>query len=62
MHLDVGPLRQWTFSPHGSTEEIEDYTVDLQRVTMLELRIDPDRSHDPKLGQSYASLQTMKLA
>ena len=54
--------QQWTFSPHGSTEEIEDYTVDLQRVTMLELRIDPDRSHDPKQSQHYASLQSLKLA
>jgi hypothetical protein len=54
--------QQWSFSPHGSTEEIEDYTVDLQGVTTLELRIDPDRSHDPKLSQSYASLQSMKLA
>ena len=54
--------QQWTFSPHGATEEIEDYTVDLHGVTTLELRIDPDRSHDPKLSQSYASLQSMRLA
>jgi hypothetical protein len=54
--------QQWTFSPHGTTEEIEDYTVDLSGVTVLELRIDPDRSHDPKLSQSYASLQSLKLA
>jgi hypothetical protein len=54
--------QQWGFSPHGATEEIEDYTVDLHGVTTLELRIDPDRSHDPKQSQSYASLQSMKLA
>jgi hypothetical protein len=54
--------QQWTFSPHGADEEIEDYTVDLHGVTTLELRIDPDRSHDPKLSQSYASLQSMRLA
>jgi hypothetical protein len=54
--------QQWSFSPHGSAEEIEDYAVDLHGVTILELRIDPDRSHDPKLSQSYASLQSMKLA
>ena len=54
--------QQWSFSPHGSTEEIENYTVDLHGVTTLELRIDPDRSHDPKLSRSYASLQSMKLA
>ena len=54
--------QQWTFSPHGSTEEIEDYTVNLSGITTLELRIDPDRSHDPKQSQAYASLQSLKLA
>ncbi len=54
--------QQWNFSPHGTTEEIEDYTVDLHDVIALELRIDPDRSHDPKQSQSYASLQSLKLA
>lgn len=53
--------QQWTFSPQGSSEEIEDYTVDLNGVTVLELRIDPDRSHDPKQSRSYASLQSLKL-
>jgi hypothetical protein len=54
--------QQWSFSPQGSTEEIEDYPVDLKGVTTLELRIDPDRSHDPKLSKAYASLQSLKLA
>src|SRR6266581_3664645 len=54
--------QQWTFSPYGSTEEIEDYTVNLSGITTLELRIDPDRSHDPKASQAYASLQSLKLA
>jgi hypothetical protein len=54
--------QQWSFSPQGATEEIEDYTVDLKGVTTFELRIDPDRSHDPKLSQSYASLQSLKVA
>ena len=54
--------QQWSFSPHGSSEEIENYTVDLQGVTTLELRIDPDRSHDPKQSRNYASLQSLKLA
>ena len=31
-------------------------------VTVVELRIDPDRSHDPKQSQNYASLQSLKLA
>jgi len=54
--------QQWTFSPQGSTEEIEDYPVNLSGITTLELRIDPDRSHDPKLSREYASLQSLKLA
>ena len=64
---EVGELgevvrQQWNFSPHGTTEEIEDYTVDLRDVTVLELRIDPDRSHDPKQSRHYASLQRLRLA
>jgi anaphase-promoting complex subunit 10 (APC10) len=54
--------QQWSFSPHGSTEEMEDYTVNLSGITTLEVRIDPDRSHDPKQSQHYASLQSLKLA
>lgn len=54
--------QQFTFSPGGSTEEIEDYTVALDHVTVLELKIDPDRSHDPKLSQNYASLMSLRLA
>lgn len=54
--------QQWNFSPNGTTEELEDYTVDLNDVTTLELRIDPDRSHDPKQSLHYASLQSLKLA
>ncbi len=54
--------QQWNFSPHGNTEEVEDYTVDLQGVTVLEVRIDPDRSHDPKQSQHHASLQRLRLA
>ena len=54
--------QQWTFSPNGSTEEIEEYAVNLSGITTLEVRIDPDRSHDPKLSKAYASLQSLKLA
>ncbi len=35
--------QQWSFSPGGSVEEVEDYTVDLPTVSTLELEIDPDR-------------------
>ena len=34
--------QQWNFSPAGSPVEIEDYTVDLQDVSALELTIKPD--------------------
>jgi hypothetical protein len=54
--------QQWSFSPNGSAEEIEEYSVNLSGITTLELRIDPDRSHDPKQSQNYASLQSLKLA
>lgn len=54
--------QQFTFSPGGSTEETEDYTVALDGVTVMELKIDPDRSHDPKQSKSYASLQSLRLA
>ena len=54
--------QQWNFSPHGTTEEVEDYTVELTGITTLELRIDPDRSHDPAASHNHASLQSLKLA
>lgn len=54
--------QQFAFSPGGSTEETEDYTVSLNGVTIMELKIDPDRSHDPKQSQNYASLQSLRLA
>ncbi len=38
--------QQWNFSPGGSTEEVEDYTVELEGVTRLELRIDADLGRD----------------
>ena len=54
--------QQWTFSPGCSTEEIEDFTLHLPAVTMLELRIDPDRSHTPEQSNLYAALTALKLA
>jgi hypothetical protein len=54
--------QQWSFSPQGSTEEVEDYVVNLSGITTLELRIDPDRSHDPAQSREYASLLSLKLA
>jgi len=54
--------QQWNFSPNGSPEELEDYKVELHNVSSLELRIDPDRSHDPKQSRHVASLQQLRLA
>ncbi len=54
--------QQWNFSPNGATEEIEDYAVALTGVTVLELQIDPDRSHDPSQSRTYASLMSLKIA
>jgi hypothetical protein len=54
--------QQWNFSPHGTTEELEDYSVKLDGVTALELKIDPDRSHDPKLSRHIATLERLRLA
>jgi len=54
--------QQWTFSPGGSTEKIEDFTLHLPAVTTLELRIDPDRSHNPAQSDLYATLTALKLA
>jgi hypothetical protein len=50
--------QQWTFSPTGSTQEIEDYAVELESVTKLELVIDPDRGR----GHSLATLNALRLA
>lgn len=50
--------QQWTFSPDGSTGEVEDYVVNLSAVTALELCIDPGR-HDK---QAYASLHSIAIA
>ena len=50
--------QQWTFSPTGSTQEIEDYEVELKSVTKLELVIDPDRGR----RHSLATLNALRLA
>lgn len=53
--------QQFSFSPGGATEELEDYTVELHGVTALELRIDPDRAHDATHSQAYATLNSLRL-
>lgn len=54
--------QQWNFSPTGSTEELEDYRVEMNGVTALELRIDPDRANDPSKSRHVASLRRLRLA
>jgi hypothetical protein len=50
--------QQWTFSPTGSPQEIEDYAVELESITKLELVIDPDRGR----GHSLATINAFRLA
>jgi len=49
--------QQYTFSPPGATREVEDYTVNLDGVTALELTIVPDISG----GDARASLVSLCL-
>lgn len=50
--------QQYNFSPPGATSECEDYTVDLDGVTALELSIVPDISG----GSARASLEQLRIA
>ncbi len=50
--------QQWTFSPGGSTTEVEEYAVDLPAISVVELKIDPGR-HDK---QVFASLEAIGIA
>ncbi|ADW71348.1 hypothetical protein AciX9_4397 (plasmid) [Granulicella tundricola MP5ACTX9] len=49
--------QQWSFSPSGSTTELEDYKVDLPGVTVIDLELDPGR-HDAGV---FASLQALLI-
>ena len=50
--------QQWTFSPQGSTSEVEDYRVDLDQVRVLELALKPHLSPN----NAVASLAMWRLA
>jgi hypothetical protein len=50
--------QQWSFSPTGSTTEVEDYTVNLINVSVLEIEIDPGR-HDKS---AHATLHSIAVA
>jgi uncharacterized protein (DUF736 family) len=50
--------QQWTFSPAGSTSEVEDYNVHLDGVSVLELTIRPDLTR----GDVSATLAEWRIA
>ena len=57
-----GPFRdivrqQWSFSPHGSTSEVEDYQVYLDGVSVLELALRPDLTP----GNAFATLAKWRV-
>jgi hypothetical protein len=49
--------QQWSFSPAGSTMEIERYTTDLEAVSVLELSIRPDLNRP----EAIATLASWRL-
>jgi hypothetical protein len=58
-----GPFReivrqQWNFGPQGSTSEVEDYKVDLDSVSVLELTLKPDLTP----SRALATLVTWRVA
>jgi hypothetical protein len=60
---DGGPPReivrqQWNFNPAGSTSEFEDYEVNLEGVSALELVVKPDLTNN----QALASLAAWRVA
>lgn len=50
--------QQWNFSPPTTTREVEDYSVELSDVAVLELTIVPDI----RRGSARASLKSLRLA
>jgi hypothetical protein len=50
--------QQWTFSPQGSTAEVEDYQISLTEVSVLELALKPDLTP----GNAFASLARRRVA
>jgi len=50
--------QQWNFSSPDATRETENYALELSRVTMLDLTIDPDREH----RTAKASLVSLRVA
>jgi uncharacterized protein (DUF736 family) len=58
-----GPLieivrQQWTFTPQGSTREVEDYQVNLDSVSILELALKPDLTPE----NAFATLAAWRIS
>ena len=49
--------QQWSFSPHGSTNELEDYQVNLDSVSVLELVLKPGLTP----GNAFATLARWRV-
>ena len=59
----AGPFReivrqQWNFTPQGSTSEVEDYQVQLEKVSALELTLKPDLTPDT----AFATLAAWRVS
>jgi hypothetical protein len=50
--------QQWNFSPQGSTSEVEDYQVQLENLSILELTLNPDLAPT----HTFATLAHCRLA
>jgi uncharacterized protein (DUF736 family) len=50
--------QQWSFSPQDSTSEVEDYQVNLDSVSILELALKPDLTPE----NSFATLAAWRLS
>jgi hypothetical protein len=59
----TGPFReilrqQWSFSPQGSTSEVEDYQLQLENLSVLELTLKPDLTPN----NAFATLARCRVA
>ena len=50
--------QQWSFSPQGSTSEVEDYQVNLDSVSILELALKPDLTPE----NAFATLAAWRVS
>jgi hypothetical protein len=50
--------QQWNFNPLGSTSEVEDYRIQLEKVSVLELILKPDLAPDT----AYATLASWRVS